>query len=92
MEILLYNIKEICLSTSFCHGNNDTLDFDEKDPLAIEKFGEEKRNHHEHDENYEYTAGKEKSSPNQFSLEYMQWAADYYDERDEKTEKRKNSF
>ncbi|CAF3482479.1 unnamed protein product [Rotaria sp. Silwood2] len=92
-KMLFENIDSVMNCTSYSFENDHTLDFDFDIELIDEEMTSDEGdndNLHDNDEYDEYE--KENIVHEQFSLEYMKRVIKFYDEKDEKTGKRKHSF
>ena len=92
-KLLFENIESILHWASYSFENAYTLDFD----FDIETINKETNYEHNDDDNsydddYNVEHEKENIVPNQFSFDYMKNAVQFYDEKDERTGKRKQSF
>jgi hypothetical protein len=101
--MLFENVESILNCTSYSFENEDTLDFDSNIKLINEETATDDNDDlpsddnddlpsDDNDDDYNNEREKEDITQDQFSLEYMINAVEFYDEKNEKTGKRKHTF
>ncbi|CAF4726910.1 unnamed protein product [Rotaria sp. Silwood1] len=86
-KALFENVESVLNCSAYCLENNHTLDLDTE-------LLEQQLESNDRDDNLYYNNECEKENiiQHQFSFEYMKNVIEFYDEKDEKTGKRKNPF
>ncbi|CAF3580119.1 unnamed protein product [Rotaria sp. Silwood1] len=86
-KALFKNVESVLNCSAYCLENNHTLDLDTE-------LLEQQLESNDNNDNLYYNDEREKENiiQHQFSFEYMKNVIEFYDEKDEKTGKRKNPF